>query len=119
MATIAIEGMEFHAYHGCFAEEQVIGNTFIVDLWFETDTSVAEQTDDLNKTVNYADVYQIVKKEMEINAKLLEHVGKRVINAVQESFPEIESIGLKISKLNPPVGGKVSNVSVFLQCERE
>ena len=114
MATIALEGMEFHAYHGCFAEEQVTGNTFFVDIYFDTDTSVAEDTDDLNETVNYAEVYEIIKAQMELKSKLLEHVGKRIIDAITKRFPEVETIELKVSKMNPPIGGKVDNVSVFL-----
>ncbi|MCB0822313.1 MAG: dihydroneopterin aldolase [Bacteroidales bacterium] len=114
MATIALEGMEFHAYHGCFAEEQVTGNTFYVDIYFDTDTSMAEDTDDLNETVNYAEVYEIIKAQMEIKSKLLENVGKRIIDAITKRFPEVETIELKVSKMNPPIGGKVDNVSVFL-----
>jgi 7,8-dihydroneopterin aldolase/epimerase/oxygenase len=119
MAIIALEGMEFHAYHGCFKEEQVTGNTFMVDLWFETDTSAAEASDDLNDTVNYAEIYEIVKKEMEMKSKLLEHIGKRIMKAIQKDFPVIQSLGLKISKLNPPLGGRVNNVSVFLNSPDE
>ena len=114
MATIALEGMEFHAYHGCFAEEQVTGNTFYVDIYFDTDTSMAEDTDDLNETVNYAEVYEIIKAQMEIKSKLLENVGKRIIDAITKRFPEVETIELKVSKMNPPIGGKVDNISVIL-----
>lgn len=114
MATIALEGMEFHAYHGCFAEEQVTGNTFFVDIYFETDTSEAENSDNLEATVNYAEIYEIIKAEMEIKSRLLEHVGKRIISSVKKQFPQIESIDLKVSKMNPPIGGKVQNVSVII-----
>ena len=114
MATIALEGMEFHAYHGCFAEEQMTGNTFFVDIYFDTDTSNAEASDDLTDTINYAEIYEIIKAEMHIKSKLLEHVGKRIIDAIKTRFPEVESIELKVSKMNPPIGGKVDNVSVIL-----
>ena len=114
MATISVEGMEFHAYHGCFAEEQVIGNAFIVDIHMDTETSSAEQSDNLEETVNYAAVFQIVKEQMEIKSKLLEHVGRRTMDAILDQFPEIDFIEIKISKLNPPVGGKVYAVSVTL-----
>jgi len=115
MATISISGMEFHAYHGCFKEEQVIGNTFIVDIILETDTSKAELTDDLRKTVNYAAVYSLVKKEMEITSKLIENVARRILDAIIVSFPKVIFIELKVAKVNPPVGGKVDRVSVTLK----
>ena len=114
MATISIEGMEFHAYHGCFEEEQLIGNTFMVDIHMETDTAAAERSDNLEETVNYADVFQLVKEEMAVNSKLLEHVGRRIMDAILERYPQVDIIELKISKLNPPVGGKVHAVSVTM-----
>jgi len=115
MGLISISGMEFFAYHGCFAEEQIIGNKFIVDLEFISNTENAELSDDLSKTVNYQAVYGIVKAEMEIKSKLLEHIAKRIIDSVYENFPLIESMKITISKLNPPVGGKVDRVSVSLK----
>jgi dihydroneopterin aldolase len=114
MSTISIEQMEFYAYHGCFKEEQIIGTRFLVDLYLETDTAKAEKTDDLSETVNYQEAYLLVKKEMEIKSKLLEHVGRRILDAVKDKFPEVTSAKLKISKMNPPLGGKMKNVSLTL-----
>jgi len=115
MSTISIEGMEFHAFHGCLPEEQVIGNKFIIDLYIETDTSKAEESDNLEDTVNYSEVYNLVKKEMEIKAKLLEHVGRRILNSLKTNLPQIEYAELKVSKMNPSLGGQVENVSLTLK----
>lgn len=117
MSTISIEQMEFYAYHGCFKEEQIIGTRFLVDLYLETNTSKAERTDDLIDTVNYQEVYLLVKTEMEIKSKLLEHVGRRILDAVQGKYPQIASAELKISKMNPPLGGKMKNVSLIMRAE--
>ena len=106
MAQISLENMEFFAYHGCFAEEQVIGGRFLVSFWLETDTAEAAISDDLHKTVNYQKVYQLIKKEMELKSKLLEHVSLRILTTVCEHFPEISWAKVKVSKMNPPVGGK-------------
>ena len=114
MSTIAIEGMTFCAYHGCMEEEQVIGNTFVVDLYLESDTRKAEQSDDLNDTTDYAEAYNIVKREIEIPSKLLEHVGRRILDAIKKSFPEVESAELKVAKMNPPISGQAESVSVTL-----
>jgi dihydroneopterin aldolase len=114
MSQIAIEGMEFFAYHGCFPEEQIIGNKFIVDVWMEVDTREAADSDNLSQTVNYQHVYEVIKKEMEVTSKLLEHLGQRIINAVCAGFPSVEKISVKVSKLNPPIGGKVDRVSVLM-----
>jgi dihydroneopterin aldolase len=115
MGLITIEGMEFFAYHGCFREEQVIGTRFLVDVFIETDTQAAELTDDLHKTVNYQAVYKCVKEEMAVKSKLLEHVGRRILDRIAGEFPQVTACRLKICKMNPPVGGKVQQVSVQLE----
>ena len=115
MATISIEGMEFFAYHGCFKEEQVIGTKFRVDLFLEADTSKAEESDNLEDTVNYLAVYQVVKDEMAIKSKLLENVSRRILKRVKKEFPEVTQARIKMRKLNPPLGGKIDFVSVELK----
>ena len=115
MGLISVEGMEFFAYHGCFKEEQIIGTKFIVDIFLETDTREAEMTDDLHKTANYQAVYHFVKEEMAVKSKLLEHVGRRILDRIKKEFPEVTDCRLKISKMNPPVGGKVQRVSLELR----
>jgi len=114
MGLITLSGMEFFAYHGCFAEEQIIGNKFIVDIEFNTNTENAELTDDLSQTVNYQTVYQIVKVEMEIKSKLLEHVARRILDAIYKKFPDLISTRVMVTKMNPALGGKVDRVSVTL-----
>jgi len=115
MSIISIEGMEFFAYHGCFKEEQVIGTKFRCDLFLEVDTTKAEQTDNLQDTVNYQQVFQLVKSEMLTTSKLLEHVGRRIVNRVKNDFPQVMHARLKIRKLNPPLGGKMDFVSLELE----
>jgi 7,8-dihydroneopterin aldolase/epimerase/oxygenase len=115
MGKIQLENMEFYAYHGCFKEEQIIGTRFIVDIEIETDTTKAEVTDHLTDTLNYQEIYQAVKKEMDEKSHLLEHVARRIINAVTSGFPGINHIRVKVSKLNPPVGGKMHQVSMVLE----
>ena len=96
MAIVSIEKMEFYAYHGCFEEERKIGTWFSVDLSMEVDTSKAEETDNLDDTVNYQEVYQVVKREM-------------------MEFPAVSYAWVKVKKMNPPLGGKMESVSVELE----
>ena len=114
MSIISIEGMEFFAYHGCFKEEQVIGTKFRIDLYLEVDTSAAEKSDQLQDTVNYQSVFQLVKKEMETTSKILEHVGRRILDRIKNEFPSVDHARIKIRKLNPPLGGKMNFVSLEL-----
>ncbi len=115
MSVISIEGMEFFAYHGCFDEEKIIGTKFRIDIFLTVDTTKAEQTDNLHDTVNYQSVYQVVKKEMETKSNLLENVGRRIVNRVLQTFGQVESVKLKIRKMNPPLGGKIDFVSLELE----
>ncbi len=118
MSTIAIEGMEFFSYHGHFEEEMVIGTHFVLDLYFETDTSKAEKSDNLEDTVNYLSVYLTVKKQMKKSSLLIENVARRIVDALFEEYEAIESIKLKFKKINPPLGGKMDGVSVVLEEKR-
>ncbi|HOY30437.1 MAG TPA: dihydroneopterin aldolase [Bacteroidales bacterium] len=115
MGRIILEDMEFYAYHGCFAEEQVIGGRFLVTVKIDTETTIAEQTDDISGTINYQEVYALIKKEMAVKSKLLEHVTSRIACAVKEHFPAVHKISVKVTKTNPPVGGKMAGVSVSIK----
>ena len=117
MGMISIEGMEFFSYHGHFKEEQVIGTRFMIDLFIQVDTSRAERSDSLHDTVNYLSVYQTVKQEMEQKSHLLEHVAHSILKAVHARFPDLTDAEVKISKLNPPLGGKIDRVCVTLSSD--
>lgn len=112
MGKITLNGMNFYAFHGCFAEEQAIGTHFRLDVSFVTDTERAQQTDNIADTVSYLDVYQTIRREMEIPSHLLEHVGERVCTALLSVFPAIERVDVRVSKLNPPLGGQLESVTV-------
>ena len=114
MVSIHLEGMRFHAFHGHYPVEQLVGSDFIVELKVEVPQSNAVNTDNLVDAVNYQLLYEIVKEEMQINSSLLEHVGNRISNAVCMKFPEVRNVEVKISKLNPPMGGEIDRVSVTI-----
>lgn len=119
MSFIDIENMEFYAFHGCFAEEAAIGTNFSVDLRAELDTSLAQKTDSIDDTVSYLDIYQTVKRQMEIPSHLLEHVAERISTSVLDEFPAIQKIWVKVTKLNPPLGGKMKGVSLTIEKSRK
>jgi len=115
MGIIEIEGMKFHACHGHFASEQVVGNWFELNIRIEADCNKAAQSDNLEDALNYQVVYGIIKKEMQTKSFLLENVAGRILDVLYATFPEIEKIRLKVSKLNPPMGGEIEKVSVTLE----
>lgn len=114
MGIIEIEGMRFNAFHGHFESEQIVGNEFVVYLKIETNCDKAADSDNLDDALNYQTAYEIVKEEMSITAHLLEHVAKRILDTLYKRFDSIKKAELKISKMNPPMGGEIEKVSVTL-----
>ena len=114
MISIHLEGMKFYAFHGHYPVEQVVGNEFIVELKIETEDYGALNSDKLKDAINYQTAYEIVKAEMNINSNLLEHVANRILNSLYARFSLISRVEVKISKLNPPMGGEIEKVSVVL-----
>ena len=114
MGLIQIEGMEFYAFHGHFNEERIVGNRFLVDVTLETDMQVPMVSDNLKDAVNYQVAYEIVKREMEKKAFLLEHIAGRIIDALTTELKGVKKATVKVSKMNPPMGGKIGSVSVTL-----
>lgn len=110
--------MSFYAFHGCFDEESRIGTNFAVDCEFNCDTKNAEISDDIEDTVSYLDVYRVIKQQMEIPSHLLEHLTRRIIEALFEQFPQIDYCKIRVHKLNPPLGGQMTGVSVCLERHR-
>lgn len=119
MGLIEIEGMHFYAYHGHFEAEQIVGNDFIVNLKMRTDCSKAADSDNLDDALNYQAVYTLIKKEMSIKSRLLENVAKRILDALFAEFPDLQNASVKVSKMNPPMGGEIEKVSVTLEREGE
>lgn len=118
MGKVALDGLEFFAYHGYYVEEQKLGNKYEVNIEVECDLDKAAHDDTLSGTVNYETLYKIVQEEMLIPSKMLEHVGQRIINRALEIFPEIASVLVEISKFNPPVKGVCRKARVTMHQKR-
>jgi 7,8-dihydroneopterin aldolase/epimerase/oxygenase len=118
MGQIIIEGMEFYAYHGHFEEEQIVGGKFLVDIIIDTDTEKAAKSDSLNDALDYQAIYKDIKAEMEITSYLLENITYRIMDRLFKNHSSIKRTELTVTKLNPPIGGKVNKVSIKLERER-
>ncbi|MBS2100797.1 dihydroneopterin aldolase [Carboxylicivirga linearis] len=115
IGLIELEEMEFYAYHGCYEQEQVVGNRFLVNIAIHTNCSVAAETDSINDALNYVTVYELTKEQVMQNSHLLEHLTKRIIQSIKSSFPQIIKLKVKVSKMNPPMGGQMKCVSLTLE----
>lgn len=109
---IRLEGMKFYAFHGVLPQENLVGANFYVDLKLKTDFTQAAETDELDGTVSYAEIHTAVKEEMSIPSKLLEHVCQRIARRLFNDFPTIETIDIRLSKENPPMGACAKRISV-------
>jgi 7,8-dihydroneopterin aldolase/epimerase/oxygenase len=114
MGQIQIENMEFYSFHGHFKEERIVGNKFIVNLTIETDMARPAASDNLKDAVNYQQAYEIVKAQMDVKSHLLEHIACRILDAIYSEMDGVEKVTVKVSKMNPPMGGKIGSVSVIL-----
>ncbi len=118
MSSIKLKNIRIFANHGCLTEEEKIGSDYLVNLTVKANLSSAAQSDRLSETVDYVHLNRIVKEQMAIRSKLLEHVGQRIINAVFEEIPLVSDIKVRVSKMNPPIGGDVEDVSVTMKAKR-
>ena len=120
MGKIVIEEMEFYAFHGHYAEEQIVGNRFLVDLEIETDLEPAAESDQLEDAVNYQHAYQLIKKEMrQKKSNLLENIAKRILDALFSEMEGIQKATIRIRKMHPPMGGPIRSVGVSMSPNHE
>lgn len=111
-SKIYLRNVRFHAFHGVLPQEGIVGNDYLVNLVLDYDFSSAMQTDDLQRTLNYAEVYQKVREEMAVPSKLLEHVAGRIAHRLFSDFLEIQKLQLSITKVNPPMGADSDGAGV-------
>lgn len=114
IGLIELVNMEFYAYHGCFKEEQIIGNKFLVTYSAQANIEAAAKSDTLADALNYQELYNVIKEEMLVTSKLLENVAYRIHTMCSLKFPAIICAKVEISKLNPPIGGRVEASRVVL-----
>ena len=115
IGIIELEEMRFWAFHGCLESERRNGNLFLVDFRGELDMRKAAESDNLEDTVNYGLVYDLVKEEMSVPSDLLENVAGRIVEEIEKRFPQLQSFSIRVSKKKPPVEGVAqwSRVTLF------
>ena len=109
MAIINLENMEFWSYHGCFEEERRIGTKYVISVSLAVDIQQAMVSDNLHDTINYQEVYSIIKVEMDKPSNLIEHVAGRI-----QHRPQSTQQTISLSKFNPPLGGQIEKVTIVL-----
>lgn len=112
LTIIELENMEFQAFHGCYPLEKVVGNRFLVNVTIEADLREAVYSDAVGDTINYLTVFETVRKQMAITSNILENVAGRIVEAIYDDYTQCKKVKVKVSKLAPPLGGKIEKVSV-------
>ena len=115
MDKIFLNDVRVYAYHGCLSEEAIIGSDYRVDMWVEANLNKAKKNDSLRDTVDYVFLLSCIKKEMSVRSKLLEVVAERIINSVISGSSLVKTVCVKVSKINPPIGGNIESVSLELK----
>ena len=118
MSTIRLKNIRIFANHGCLTEEEKIGSDYIVNSKVTADLSKAAKTDELGDAVDYVQLQRIVREQMAIRSKLLEQVGQRIIDEILKEIKLVDSVRVRVSKINPPIGGDVAEVSVTMSSRR-
>ena len=117
-STIFVNDIQLHAYHGVIPQEQLTGNDYLVSVSAQYPIDKAITTDDVQHTLNYAMVYDIVKEEMGISSKLVEHVAGRIAQHLMKQFADISAVQVRITKLNPPMGAQCAGAGVEVEMTR-
>tara|TARA_B100001109_G_scaffold255891_1_gene262549 strand:+ start:5485 stop:5835 length:351 start_codon:yes stop_codon:yes gene_type:complete len=115
MHQVLIENAVFHAKHGLFEEENIIGGKFEISVCMNTNFEQAGKFDDLHGTINYAAVYDLLKEEVNRPSKLIENLAQRIVDRIKSDFKRVEKVWVKVSKYNPPISGEVEKVSVVIE----
>lgn len=111
---ITLREVRFHAFHGVMPQERKVGADFTVTLRVKADLSRPVFSDNVDDTLNYATLYEVLKREMAQPSRLLEHIAGRIGQAVFDSFPQVETVDVMLTKLNPPMGADSEGAAVEL-----
>jgi|SRR5690554_7773884 len=113
--TIEVNGIKLYAYHGCLPEEGKIGGHYTVDVSITADFTASFSSDDLKDTIDYVAINTIVREEMNIRSKLIEHVGNRINQRLKQEIKGLHSSKVKVIKHCPPIGGDVDDVAIIIE----
>jgi 7,8-dihydroneopterin aldolase/epimerase/oxygenase len=120
MDRMVLRRMQFFGFHGVFPEENKLGQKFIVDLDLQMDLSRAARTDNVDDTVNYAELHALVKRIVEgPPLKLIEALAENIASAVLGTYTIISEATVSVTKPNPPFDIAFDGVTVELRRQRD
>ena len=111
MSIISVEGIRVFSYHGHLPEEAVLGGHFIVNVWVTLDTAEVEKTDNLNDTLDYVKIIQIVKEQMAVRAEMIEVPAKRIVDRILP-LNKVQRVKVEVEKIKPPIDTSFDKISI-------
>lgn len=111
---ISLNRLRFHAWHGVLPQERATGGEFIVSVRAKYLFDKALESDNVDDTINYAEIFEIINKEMLTPSCLLEHLAGRIGRSIFNRMPMIESLDITVEKTNPPMGADSDGAAVEL-----
>lgn len=116
---VFLKNLRFHAYHGVLEQERTIGNDYELTVMMQVALDAAVESDNVTNTINYAEAYDIINREMMIPSCLLEHVAGRIAKSLSNAFPMMKGITIKLTKVNPPMGADSDGAGVEMEFKRD
>ena|ERR1035437_5322157 len=104
MITVHLHNLQFNSFHGIHEEEKILGNDYVIDAFVEFHEEL-EVITSIHDTINYVDIYNIIRERMSVPTPLLETVVMDIGNEIHNEFPQIMSINISLKKMFPPIEG--------------
>tara|TARA_B100001996_G_scaffold380668_1_gene368521 strand:+ start:76 stop:429 length:354 start_codon:yes stop_codon:yes gene_type:complete len=114
MGLIKVEGIKLYAYHGHLPEEAILGGHFLINVYVNTDTTLVEKSDELEDTVDYVKIVDVVKEQMLIRSNMIEHPAARIADNIL-LLKHVIDVKVEVEKLNVPINANFSKISATIQ----
>ena len=116
MGLIKVEGIKLYAYHGHLPEEAILGGHFLINVYVNAETTLVEKSDELEDTVDYVKIIDIVKEQMLIRSNMIEHPAARIADNIL-LLKHVIGVKVEVEKLNVPINANFSKISATIERE--
>ncbi len=119
MDRIKMNGLAFYGYHGALAEENRLGQPFVLDVYMAVDLVAAGRSDDVVDTVHYGEAYEVVKRHVtEKTYQLIEALAENIAADLLATFARISEVTVSVKKTKAPVSGIFESFEVVITRRR-
>ncbi len=115
---VFLRNVRFYAFHGVLPQERQVGGDFLLSLRVAYPLDAAMESDEVGDTLNYATLFELAKREMDVPSQLLEHVADRIVKAIRATLPAVTSVELELTKQNPPMGADCEGAGVMIKLKK-